>query len=530
MSEYKIPIIPKLNLEKNDEWHYELNINVGKIKSKKTEQISEIYNIKIDIYDDIDISFEISDWDYLNLFMDEVSSENGKKKFITTNEIKFFDIRCISDKYEVKLLNFHSKQSVHDSTKVNIMISGECGEFIFIKDNNSINVDEKVRVWNLLECSNTSHVAYTEFESNYLSNIFLKSSNTHDYYSEFETTPDLEVMHNLRKKQNNSFKQLLGEDSFLYYENFYGEISNEIIKNVDKLLMFYDSNIVQSRFIIFESIDTKKLEIRIKAKHKYKLNGNSIFKNWRDNLFNFINSSYDHYIDVKSSDIDIDLLLYYYVWIKNEQYVEVKLMLCSEFIEVLKNDKFKPFKNEKGFFYYKLFQRFNSLKLDTFKLLKILQPEIFQLITELEKKYIDQGYLISDVNKIGKRYKKEYLLRCIERYRNKIVHSGKFELSTEDINEIVDRLMKDFKRHYNINYQIDLVEKFGNDLKWNLNNVNYLFDIFNQSELFEHIIEIVLLRLLNVNCLLVNYHNLESFTSDITDFNSKQYINEFIKK
>ena len=60
MSEYKIPIIPNLNLEKNNEKHYELNINVGKIKSKKTEQISEIYNLKIDIYDDIKICFEIS--------------------------------------------------------------------------------------------------------------------------------------------------------------------------------------------------------------------------------------------------------------------------------------------------------------------------------------------------------------------------------------------------------------------------------------------------------------------------------------
>ena len=425
MSEYKIPIIPNLNLEKNNEKHYELNINVGKIKSKKTEQISEIYNLKIDIYDDIKICFEISKEDYCNLFMDEVSSENGKKKFITTNEVKFFDINCISDKYAVTLLNFHSKQSSSDSTKVNMMISGECQECILIKDNDSIHDDEEVGVWNLLECSNTSHMGFVEFESNNLSNVFLKSRNTNDYYSEFETTQDLEIMLNLQEKQKFSFNQLLGEDSFLYYEDFYGNISNEIIENINKLLMFYDSNIVPSRFVIFESIDTKKLEFRIKPKHNYKIKGSSIFKNLPNNLFDFINSSYDSYIDVKGRDIDIDLLLYYFVWIKNEQYVEVKLMLCSEFIEVLKNDKFKPSKNEKGNFYNKVFQRFNSLELDTSKLLKILQPEIFQLINALENKYAEQGYLIRDVNKIGKRYKKEYLLRCIERYRNKIVHSGK---------------------------------------------------------------------------------------------------------
>ncbi len=530
VSEYKIPIIPNLNIEKNDEDYYELNINVGRIISKKTEQISEIYNLKIDIYDDINICFEISDWDYCNLFMDEVSSENGKKKFITTNEIKFFDIECISEKYAVTLLNFHSKQSSSDSTKVNMMISGVCQECILIKDNNSINDDENVGVWNLLECSNTSHVGFVEFESNNLRNVFLKSINTHDYYSEYETTKDLEIMHNLQKKQKFSFNQLLGEDSYLYYEDLYAEISNEIIGNIDKLLMFYDSNIVPSRFVIFESIDTKKLEIRIKSKHNYKLNGSSIFKDWPNNLFNFINSTYDSYIDVKGSDIDIDLLLHYYVWIKNEQYIEVKLMLCSEFIEVLKNNKFKPFKNEEGTFYEKVFQRFNSLELDTSKLLKILQPGIFQLINALENKYVKQGYWISDVNKIGKRYKKEYLLRCIERYRNKIVHSGKFELTSDDINDIIDKLMKDFNSHYKIDYQFDLVEKIGNDLKLNLNDVDFVFDIFKQSELFERVVEIVLLKLLDVDCLLANNHNFESSKLNINDFNSKEYINEFIKK
>ena len=530
MSEYKIPIIPNLNLEKNNEKHYELNINVGKIKSKKTEQISEIYNLKIDIYDDIKICFEISKEDYCNLFMDEVSSENGKKKFITTNEVKFFDINCISDKYAVTLLNFHSKQSSSDSTKVNMMISGECQECILIKENDSIHDDEEVGVWNLLECSNTSHMGFVEFESNNLSNVFLKSRNTNDYYSEFETTQDLEIMLNLQEKQKFSFNQLLGEDSFLYYEDFYGNISNEIIENINKLLMFYDSNIVPSRFVIFESIDTKKLEFRIKPKHNYKIKGSSIFKNLPNNLFDFINSSYDSYIDVKGRDIDIDLLLYYFVWIKNEQYVEVKLMLCSEFIEVLKNDKFKPSKNEKGNFYNKVFQRFNSLELDTSKLLKILQPEIFQLINALENKYAEQGYLIRDVNKIGKRYKKEYLLRCIERYRNKIVHSGKFELTSEDIDKIVDKLMEDFKTVYDGDYQIDLVEKMGNDIKLNLNDADFVFDIFKQSTLFERVVEIVLLKLLSVDCLLIYNHNSRYSKSNLNDFNSKEYINKFIKK
>lgn len=532
MSEYKIPIIPNLNLEKNEKEHYEFNVNVGKIKSKKTEHISEIYNIKIEIYDKIDIYFEIERLAYCDLFMEEVPSDTGKK-FIDTSEIRFFDINCDSNGYGLTLLNFHLKNYTHESKNgmIKDYILGECDECILVKNNNFINGDENVRVWNILECSNTSHVGFLKFESNNLNNVFLKSSNTHDYYNEYGTKEDLEIRYNLQEKQNYSFKQLLGEDSFLYYEDLYGEISNEIIGNIDKLLMFYDSNIIPSRFVIFESIDTKKLVIKIKSKNKYKLNGSSIFKDWPNNLFNFINSSYDSYINAKSSDIDIDLLLHYYVWIKNEQYAEVKLMLCSEFLEVLKNNKLKPYKNETGYFYTKIFQRFNLYKLDTYKLLKILQPEIFQIITDLEKKYIGQGYNRKDVIKICKKYKKEYLLRCLERYRNKIIHSGKFELLPEDIDKILENLIKDFKNDYNRDSQIELIEKIGNDMKFELNNVDSIFDIFKQSELFETVIEIFLLNLLNVDCLLIRNNNLKSqIPNGEDDFNSKKYLDKFIKK
>lgn len=531
MSEYKIPLIPNLNLEKNEKEHYEFNVNVGKIKSKKTGHISEIYNIKIEIYDKIEIYFEIDKLAYCDLFMEEIPSDKGRK-FIDSSEIRFFDIECGSNGYNISLLNFNLKNYTHEfkNGMVKDSILGECDECILVKNNNFINDDENVRVWNILECSNTSHVGFLEFESDNLSNVFLKSSNTHDYYSEYETEQDLEIMYALRENQNNSFNQLLGQDSFLYYEELYGEISNEIINNINKLLMFYDSNIVPSRFVIFESIDTKKLEIKIKSKNNYKLNGRSIFKDWPNNLFNFINSSYDAYINAKSSNIDIDLLFHYYVWIKNEQYAEVKLMLCSEFLEVLKNDKLNPHKNEKGHFYDKIFQRFNFAKLDTYKLLKLLQPEIFQIITDLEKEYIDQGYKRKDVIKICKKYKKEYLLRCIERYRNKIIHSGKFELLPEDIDKILENLIKDFKNDYKIDSQIELIEKIGNDMKVKLNNVDSIFDIFKQSKLFESMIEIFLLNLLNVDCLLINNHSLKSKIPTEDDFNSKNYVDKFIKK
>ena len=527
MSEYKIPIIPNLNLEKNENEHYEFNIDIGKIKSKKTGQTSEIHNLKIEIHDNSDINFEIDRSDYHNLFIEEVTSDDSRN--FNQYEIRFFDIECDSNKYNIYLVNFRSKNSTYKSKNSLIMsILGECSECILVKNNNLIKNNDNVRVWNILECSNTSHVNFLEFKSNDLSNIFLKSKNTHDYDN--ENCDNLEAIFNLQEKQNNSFNQLLGEDSFLYYEDSYGKISNEIIDNIDKLLMFYDSSIDPFRFVIFESMDAKKLEIRIKSKNNYKSNGKSIFENLPNNLFDFINSSYDSYINLKNSDIDIDLLLYYYVWMKNEQYAEVILILCSEFLEVLKNNKFKPNKNERHKFYDKIFHRFSIFKLDTFKLLKNLQPEIFQLITELEREYINQGYNKKDVIEICNRYKKEYLLRCIERYRNKIIHSGKFELHQEDIDKIIEKLMKDFKTKYDLDSQIELIEKIGEDLKSKLYDIDSIFDVFKQSILFENVIEIFLLNSLNVDCLLRNNPILKSESSSWNDFNSKKYVDNFIKK
>lgn len=513
MSEYKIPLIPNLNLEKNEKEHYEFNVNVGKIKSKKTGDISEIYNINIEIYDKINISFEINHLDEKLLI----------RQSFNDSKIKFFDIECNSNEYNISLLNFYVKKNEtnYGISSVKEFISGVCEECILVKNNNFINNNEKVRVWNILECSNTSHPKFSEFNSDNLSNVFLKSINTHDYYSKMESIQDLKKIHALEKKQEDSFNQLLGEDSFLYYEELYGKISNEIIDNIDILLMFYDSNIVPSRFVIFESKDTKKLEIKIKSKMNCKLNGKSIFRDYPNNLFNFLDSSYDKYICVKNnSNINIDLLFYYYVFIKNESYAEAQLIFCSAFFEVLKNNKFNPDKNE-NISFHEIFQKFNCVELDTSKLLKILQPEIFSIINDLEKKYITRDYNESDVKKICKKYKKQYLVYDIARYRNKIIHSGNVKFRENDVNEILENLIKKLKGGYKKDCQIELVRKIGDDikekLKHELNNRDSKLFIFDKTKLFEKIIEIYLLKVLDVDCLLSNEE-------------SKEYLDKFILK
>ena len=55
MLDYKIPIVPNLNFEKNDENHYIFKIDEGNLKSKENGNFCKIYNIEIDIYDKISI-------------------------------------------------------------------------------------------------------------------------------------------------------------------------------------------------------------------------------------------------------------------------------------------------------------------------------------------------------------------------------------------------------------------------------------------------------------------------------------------
>ena len=532
MCDYKIPIVPNLSFEKTDEGHYFFKINEGNLKSKETGNVCEIFNIEIDIYDKINVKFEIDDFNYMLFFMEEVpSDEEGKRTFVYPNTIKYFDIKCNLEEYGVTLLNFYSNWETNEfkngiSTN---MIFGECTESIFLKNNTKINNDERVNVWNILECSNVSQTRFVEFDSEKLNGLFLKSKNTLDYYHEYETSEDLEKRITFQEKQKDSFNQLLDNDAFLYHEMVYSETDGEVIKNIDKLLMFYDSNIVPSRFLILESVDNDKLEIRIKSKNSFKLKGSSIFKVWPNNLFDFINSSYDSYLAVKNSEIDIDLLLHYYAWIKNEQYIEVKLMLCSAFFEVLKNNKLNPSKNE-GKFYGKLIQRFSFLKLDSYKILKFSQEDVVNCINKLEKKYSNEEYSNKNVQKIFKRYKNELLFIFIKKYRNKIIHSGKFELTNNDIEGMINELIEIFKKSYKNEEQIELVEKIGEDIKNALKNTGSLFDIYNQSRFFERIVEIILLKIFNTDCTLSFNHDLDNLSPELEDFNSKKYIDKFIKK
>lgn len=511
--DYKIPIIPSINFKKNDENHYNFKINDGKL-FHETKKYYRLSDINIDIYDSITISCNIHVFEILAPFC---------MRFSDVDNVKY-NIKCSTDKYDITIFGFHITDEVADITKYTHRAVGVCDEINFIHKG-YVKKNGIKKVWSILEYEGLFHPYYERFKSEKLNEIYLKSCNTQDFEKEDESKESILKFNELFNKQEESFEQLLDKDTFLYYEFKDSEEKFiEIINNFDDLFRFYDSNLLPSRMKIIQYEDNK-LEIKIKSKNVHKTKGDSIFRNISINFIDFINSVYDNYCEIKNDEIDIDYLLDYYVWIKNESFLEVRLILCSEFMEVFKNNKNDDSKrNQRVNFNKELKKRFLNLKLDTTKILEILQNEIFVILNTIENKFLSSEYDKRDVNLILNFFRTDYVITSIEVYRNKVIHSGKFELASNDIDELVKKVKTHAKKVFHKNSQIILIDLLYDEINEELYVANCLKDIVNQSEFFEEIVEIILLAYLKVNCNL-NF----SIKGDDSPykFNAKRYIDKF---
>ena len=206
-----------------------------------------------------------------------------------------------------------------------------------------------------------------------------------DYKIIDENTDKIFINEELENNQFESFNQLLDRNPFIFTETTYQNIYSDEIKNIERLLMFYNSLISPIRMRIVESKITKKLEVIMMPKSDTPNLGNSIFWKVPDNFFNFLNSSYEKYVELKNSDLSIDLLFYYYTWIKNEQSLEVQLVLCSAFMEILKNNQLNPSLNEGYNLFKRLQLRIDEVGIDPINLFKYLQPPIYEVVHDIKK-------------------------------------------------------------------------------------------------------------------------------------------------
>lgn len=462
----EIPQIPNLNFEKKSKG-YLFNSDEGKLISDGFEY--DISNIKITVSDDIDITFNITNKNIFQVFDDN----------------KIFEITCSSNEYLIKLNNCHC---YHESE----IIKANAYKITLIKNNNFINDDENINVWNITESNIISECNCYQFDEEDLEDILL-------YEVKIDTV-------------ERPFNQLLDNYYMIYYKTKYeNRFNNAIMDNIILLSYIYSSNINPPRMRVFENITRDKLEIEIYSKNTTKLEGLSIFRIFPCNFYNFLKSSYSNLKRLNDEgNIDINLLIHYYVWIKNESYLEVKLVLASIFLEVLNKDKritytgndFKPKFEEELIF----------LGLDCLKLFKYLKKDIYDIFEKIKEECCSED----DTTEFFIDLKKEFFLFYIKQTRNMIIHEGLVTYNRASIDYIVSsnvELFKKFEGNYNTNATDDnrkFFKKCFSKIKDELKQVS-LMEILNQEQFFEKLIEIILLRCLNTDCIMETTENSKEF-------------------
>lgn len=510
MCEYIIPIIPQLDFEKKDNAHYLFESNEGNLILNKDNKICPIKNIKIKVSNKIVVSLSIEGSDYEELFC-----KKNNKKPIYSRE---YEIRCESGNYHIILSGCYEKDSELNSGKHWVKLSAS--NINLIKNGETIQEGEKVNVWCILESDKISQNVIKEFEPIQLERILLKSKGAHDPQLITEPKEKFKKIIRLYEKQEESFKQLLTQSSFLFYKTDDFKQIPEEISNIEKLLMLFDPILNPIRMKIYENDEKDKLMIDISSDEKYYFN-NSIFADTTYNFCNFINSTYPTYISLKNSTIDIDLILYYYVLLKNEPYTNIKIAFCSIIMEILKN--FETGKTEQdNKFKDKINELFQKLKLDSLKLFEVLQPDFYNIFDEIK----NDNYSKSSITLVCRYFRKNYIAALIEVYRNKTIHSGDFKINETTLNKLIDEKWKPLVKK-GLSSSDELIDEIGEYIKQNARTTTSVDDITTQTQFFEFIVDIVMLKLFNVDCELENYPH---FREILEKRDERPYSNELFER
>ena len=528
----KVPNIPILGFDKTEEG-YIFKSNTGNLRFKDENEIHIINNIEIKIKDKICISFLI-DWrGYYNYFCEKID----ENVFTSLNEWKYYEIDCISSEYKLYFTDCYLVK-IEDSSKIYFYAS----QVNIIKNDDKIHDDESVNVWNILEPSEITQSSVKEFNCDFLKKFFIKSKYTDDYSIIDENDNKIFINEELKNNQFESFNQLLDSDSFLFTETNYQNVFSDEIENIGSLLMFYDSTISPVRMRVIESKITKKLEVIIMPKSNTPNLGKSIFWKVPNNFFNFLNSSYENYLELKNSDLNIDLLLYYYTWIKNERSLEVQLVLCSAFMEILKNNQLNPSRNDTYDLFDRLQLRINEAGMDSIKIFKYLQPSIYDVVYDIKKEFKEECfYSDNKFHSTWKMFLKTYVSSIIKFYRNKILHSGQLIMEQEDIKDFINKWKGNFIESLRENQQ-EWADKISESLKEKLIYFSRTHHPIDQCTFIKEFIDLLLLALLDVDCSLTNQKRFETKlgvkTIEIDDgltheyddisYESQDYLKKFI--
>ena len=527
----KVPNIPILGFDKTEDG-YIFKSDLGNLRFKDEHEIHIINDIEIKIKDTICISFSI-DWRGYNNYFCEKIDEN---KFTDLKELKYYELDCVSEEYKLYFGDCYCVR-IEDSSKVYLQAS----KVNIIKNDDKIQDEEEVNVWNILESLDIAQSSVKEFDCDFLKEFFIKSRGTMDYKIIDETANKILINEELENDQFKSFNQLLDRNPFIFVETTYQNIFSEEIKNIERLFMFYDSTISPVRMRIIESKITKKLEVIIMSKNDNPNLRNSIFWKVPNNFFNFLNSSYENYLKLKNSELNIDLLLYYYTWIKNEKSLEVQLVLCSAFMEILKNNQLQPSRNDNYELFDRLQLRIDEAGIDSINLFKYLQPPIYDVVYDIKKEFKNEEfYSDNKFHSTWKMFLKTYVSSIIKFYRNKLLHSGQLKMEQEDIKVFINKWESNFKDSLRDDQQ-DWADMIAGSLKDKLINFTRFYHAFNQCNFIKEFIDLILLALLDVDCMLTNEGRFETkkgvkkieigdlnYEVDDISVNSQDYLKKFM--
>lgn len=526
----KVPNIPILGFDKSRDG-YLFRSNFGNLRFKDENEIHIINYIEIKIKDTICISFSI-DWrGYAKYFCEKIDGN----KLTDLNEHKYYEIDCISGEYNLYFRDCYCVK-IEDSSKIYL----QALQVNIIKNDEKIDDEEAVNVWNILESSEIKQSSIKEFDSDFLKNFFLKSEHTKDY-DIIDENDDTLINEELENNQFKSFNQLLDTNPFLFTETTYQNVFSYEIENIERLLMFYDSTNSPVRMRIVESKITKKLEVIIIPKNNTPNLENSIFCKVPNNFFDFLNSSYENYLELKNSELNIDLLFYYYTLIKNEQSLEVQLILCSAFMEILKNNQLNPSRNDKLNLFNRLQLRIDETGIDPIKIFQYLQPPIYKVVYDIKKEFKNEEfYSDNKFHSTWKMFLKTYISSIITFYRNKLLHSGQLKMEQDDIKEFIDKWESNFKEGLKEDQQ-EWANKISDSLKDKLINFSRVYHVTDQCVFIKEFIDLILLALLDVDCILTNENRFKSKVDvkkieidslnhefDDISFKSQDYLKKFI--
>jgi len=526
----RIPNIPILDYKRDDEGNFLFKSETAEITFDQEYKILA-FNVLIKFYDKIFVEFWIDD---------DVE--------FPMDDLVHFDLK-IENSEKIVL------ESVFGTIEENHVRGNAKRMFI---NNEIFENNDNVKVWIPIEELDIFQPVIMEFKDPYLNGLFLKESHTTDpnlpeihmsickNYNNCDIVKESNGFGFCEKNTNivreellfhsedkrNSFSQFKSIDSFLFFEGKYSEISSrweKVIENIFSLSIFYSAEIFSPHMWIIEA--DKKTEFRIIPHEKSKENSLSLFSEFTCTFQRFLDSSYSAYVQLKK-EIDIDLLLHYYAGFKNESYVLSKIALGSIFLETLKNQY-----NYKGFLFNQLSHIFNELELNTEILLEKLQPRVYERFFEIEIEIIDD-FVTEDriiVHWIFDYFMKSYLLQHLVKYRNQIIHSGKVIIKKEDPNEIIkschDKLSEIFKFPNmplleNKSIILETVYEHLKDNFTDLNIVKYPEKETN-ALILEELIDLILLKLLDVNCPIAKFDYFDLWNQNILRINSKELLDEF---